>query len=184
MCKHTTVFNIVSLIWNPSVLKPMYCTICKLEINTLDHYKSNIHNINARRKLYGYPPVMFHELDTESLSDDLSIDLNLSREDSETEKESIIRASSMKCAGKYIKLGCCSICKLNYNNEKAPQLYEFTNQVGGKITSRYCEICHRDLAEPKTPEADMAQNTGNGMLDFDENPVGDLNKPLDNSKID
>lgn len=56
----------------------MYCTICEVAIDDVSHYKSEIHGINARRKLLRYPPLVLEELDQYSNSEDLSLDINYS----------------------------------------------------------------------------------------------------------
>lgn len=53
----------------------MFCTVCEITTTDLSHYRTQLHSLNAKRKLLGYPPLTIEELDSESVTDDLSLDL-------------------------------------------------------------------------------------------------------------
>lgn len=54
----------------------MFCTVCEVVTTDLSHYKSQLHNLNVRRKLMGYTPLTVEEFDSDSRTDDLSVKLN------------------------------------------------------------------------------------------------------------
>lgn len=44
----------------------MFCTACAIEVPDLSHYKSELHGLNSKRKLLGYPPLTSEELTSAS----------------------------------------------------------------------------------------------------------------------
>lgn len=63
----------------------MFCTVCEIVTADLSHYKTSLHTINARRKLIGHPPLTIDELDSESATDDLSLNLDFDNSSSTTQ---------------------------------------------------------------------------------------------------
>lgn len=49
----------------------MFCTACELEVDDLIHYKSELHNLNSKRKLNGFPPLTQEELNSKLDNGDL-----------------------------------------------------------------------------------------------------------------
>ena len=65
----------------------MYYTSCEMLIDDLKHNKSQIHNINVKRKMIEYPPLTLEELASDSHTDDVSLDLEYNEELSSSASE-------------------------------------------------------------------------------------------------
>lgn len=54
----------------------MFCTTCEAITENLKHYKSQLHAINIRRRAQGYTPLTVEELESDSKTDELVLDLD------------------------------------------------------------------------------------------------------------
>lgn len=122
----------------------MYCTVCKTRIDGLGHYKSDLHNLNAHRKLMGYPPLAPEEFDSQSISDDLTIDLNFQGAVCRSER----CEDYAKQAGEMPEFTgeTCLFCDMRHSFEHY-RTHGFADEDAFHLSNMQCHICYERFAE-------------------------------------
>lgn len=116
----------------------MYCTICEIEIDDVSHYKTEIHGINARRKPFRYPPLVLEELDQNSTSEDLSLDINCSANLNSLlpETSNIFGKKTKKC------LFCDKMESIKHYNE-----HGFSSGQSYYLSATRCHVCFEKFVD-------------------------------------
>ncbi|ELA41458.1 uncharacterized protein VICG_01563 [Vittaforma corneae ATCC 50505] len=127
----------------------MYCTICETKIEDLHHYKSELHSLNARRKFLGYPPLSLEEFDSQSISDDLTIDLNISDsinifKVSSSDKPKEVNSSESIASIETNRL--CVFCDQNHSIAHY-RLHNLSDEQGFYLTNTQCYICYERFSD-------------------------------------
>ncbi|KAL6122802.1 hypothetical protein NUSPORA_00060 [Nucleospora cyclopteri] len=119
----------------------MFCTICAVEVENESHYRSELHNLNAKRKLKGFPAFSEEEFETTSCSDDFSIDSILleSSSDEIEQKQPFLR--SEKCHKSLFYKSKCVFCDQVESIEHYFLCHEFSLDQISYIYSKVCFVC-------------------------------------------
>lgn len=127
----------------------MYCTICETKIEDLHHYKSELHSLNARRKFLGYPPLSLEEFDSQSMSDDLTIDLNISDSIDSLKIGNRCKykeTSDSECIAAIETGGMCVFCDQNHSIAHY-RLHNLSDEQGFYLTNMQCYICYERFSD-------------------------------------
>lgn len=118
----------------------MYCTICQIDIDSLDHYKTELHSLNAKRRSLGYPPFLQEEFDSQSISDDLSIDLNFSEKNYSQQKTN--NYNNKKIEIQEYCIFCDQLESISHYKS-----HGLTNEEGFYLIRLQCYICQEQFTD-------------------------------------
>lgn len=116
----------------------MFCTVCEITTTDLSHYRTPLHNLNAKRKIVGYPPLTIEEFDSESVTDDLS--LNLDFNSSPTAMQFPMRPS---------RAGCDKKCMLCGEDETAThhRSHGLSDEQAYYLKNGQCYVCYERFCD-------------------------------------
>lgn len=116
----------------------MFCTACESTTSDLSHYKTQFHINNVRRKFLGYPPLTIEEYDSESVTEDLSINLNL--------KELPIENKIMEVLKTPEKYQACMFCACE-NTPFHHREHGLTDEQMVYLKNLQCYVCYEKFFE-------------------------------------
>lgn len=111
----------------------MFCTACDIEVTDSTHYKTELHSLNSKRKLLGFPPLSQEELNSK-----------IEQAEEIKPKETIKTKNKIKQASSYKK---CAFCdekesSIHYKEHglSDEQIYCFEKKQCYVCYEKFCKI--------------------------------------------
>lgn len=118
----------------------MFCTVCEITTINLSHYKSELHIINLKRKLSGYSPLTIEEFDSDSKTEDLSLNLDLQNSETTEKFYKDVNTSNIKTERK------CMFCDEN-DFHTHYRMHGFSDEQICYLRNMQCYICYEKFFE-------------------------------------